>query len=109
MVGQLITTHITRPVAQSSAESEYNVAWTAGMSLAHSRMLVHEFLNKDPDIVPEEAPLIILDIKSDIFMTNNGKYTKHTRIAPSQDVHFFYMRSHLSALQICALNFLTNV
>ena len=31
-------THITGPVAQSSAESEYNAACTAGMSLAHFRM-----------------------------------------------------------------------
>ena len=39
--------------AQSIAESEYNVACTAGMSLAHFRMLIHELLNKDPDIVPD--------------------------------------------------------
>ena len=42
-------------------------------------MLIHGFLNKDPYIVTEEAPLIILDIKSDVFMDNNGKDTKHTR------------------------------
>ena len=42
-------------------------------------MLIHEFLNKDPDIVPEEAPLIVLDSKSDMYMANNGKDTKHTR------------------------------
>ena len=36
-------------------------------------------LNKDPYLVPEQAPLIILDRKSSIFMTNNGKDTKHTR------------------------------
>ena len=41
-------------------------------------MLVHEFLNKDPDIVPEEAPMIILDSKSAMCMANNGKDTKHT-------------------------------
>ena len=49
------------------------------MTLARFRMLIHEFLNKDTYIVPEEAPLIVLDSKSDIFMANNGKYTKHTR------------------------------
>ena len=49
------------------------------MALAHFRMLIHEFLNKDPDIVPEEAPLIVLDSKSAIFMANNGKDTPHTR------------------------------
>ena len=45
-------THGTGPVAQDSAESGYNAACTAGMALAHFRMLINEFLNKDPDIVP---------------------------------------------------------
>ena len=49
------------------------------MYLAHFRMLIHEFLNKDPDIVPEEYPLIILDSKSVVCMANNGKYTNNTR------------------------------
>ena len=42
-------------------------------------MLIHEFLNKDPDIVLEEAPLVVLDSKSDMCMAKNGKDTKHTR------------------------------
>ena len=37
------------------------------------------FLNKDPDMAPEEAPLIVLDSKSAMCMANNGKDTKHTR------------------------------
>ena len=49
------------------------------MALAYFRMLIHEFLNKDPYIVPEEAPLIVLDSKSAMCMDNNGKYAKHTR------------------------------
>ena len=49
------------------------------MALAHCRMLIHEFLEKDPDIAPEEAPLIVLDSKSDMCMAKNGKDTKHTR------------------------------
>ena len=49
------------------------------MALAHFRMLIHEILNKDPDIVREEAPLIVFDSKSAICMAKNGKYTKHTR------------------------------
>ena len=72
-------THVLGPVAQSSAESEYNVACTAGMDLAHFRMLICEFLNKDPDIVPDEAPLIVLDSKSANCMAKNGKDIKHTR------------------------------
>ena len=72
-------THVPELVAKSIAESEYNAACTAGMSLAHFRMLIHELLNKDPDIVPEEAPLIVLDIKSAMCMANNGKDNKHTR------------------------------
>ena len=42
-------------------------------------MLIHGLLNKDPDIVPEEAPLIVLNIKYDMCMAKNGKDTKHTR------------------------------
>ena len=57
-------THVPGPVAQSSAESEYNAAFTAGMALAHFRMIVHELLNEDPDMVPKETHLIVLDSKS---------------------------------------------
>ena len=42
-------------------------------------MLIHELLKNDPDIFPEEAPLIVLDWKSAMCMYNNGKDTKHTR------------------------------
>ena len=34
-------THVPGPVAQSSAESEYNAECNAGMALAHFRMLIH--------------------------------------------------------------------
>ena len=40
--------------------------------------------NKDPDMVLEQAPLIVLDIKSAICMDNNGKDAKHTRHIPSR-------------------------
>ena len=49
------------------------------MALAHFRMSVHELLNEDPDMVPKEAPLIVLDIKYTMCMANNGKDIKHTR------------------------------
>ena len=45
------------------------------------------FFNKDPDIVPEAAPLIILDSKSSVCMAKNGKYAKHTRHI-ARRVHF---------------------
>ena len=48
------------------------------MALAHFRMLIHELLNKDPDMVPEESPLIVLDSKYAMCMDKNGKDTKHT-------------------------------
>ena len=70
--------HVTGPVAQSGEESGYNVARIAGMAFAHFRMLFHELLNKDTDIVPEEDPLNILDSKSAVCMANNGKDTNHT-------------------------------
>ena len=49
------------------------------MYLAHFRMFIHELLNKDPDIFPEEAPLVVLDSKSAMCMAKNGKDIKHTR------------------------------
>ena len=72
-------THVPGPASQSIAESDYNAACTAGMTLAHFRMLIHDLLNKDPDVVPEEAPIIILDGKSAVCVANNGKDSKHTR------------------------------
>ena len=63
-------THIPGPVSQSSAER---------MDLAHCRMLIHELLSKDTDKVPDEAPLIILDGKSAVCMSKNGKDTNNTR------------------------------
>ena len=47
------------------------------MALARFRMLIHEFSNKDPDIVTEEAPLIVLDSKSVMCISNNGKEEKN--------------------------------
>ena len=49
------------------------------MYLAHLRILIHGILNKDKDILPEEAPLVILDITSTSCMDNSGKDIKHTR------------------------------
>ena len=49
------------------------------MALTHFRMLIHEFLNKDTDIVPDEVPQIFLESKSDMCLDKNGKDTKHTR------------------------------
>ena len=72
-------THVPGPVSQPSAESGYNLACTSRMDLSHFMMLIHDLLNKDPDIVPEESPQSILDSKSSVCMAKNGKDTKHTR------------------------------
>ena len=72
-------THVPGPVSQPIADIEYIEAHTAGMDSAHVRMLIHELLSNDPDIVPEEVPLIILNSKSAVCMANNGKDAKHTR------------------------------
>ena len=42
-------------------------------------MLVHELLNEDTDMVPKEAPLIVLDSKSAMCMAKNVRDNKHTR------------------------------
>ena len=57
------------------------------MALSSFRMLIHELLNKDPDIVPEEDPIIILDSKSAVCMDKNSKDTKHNRHL-ARRVHF---------------------
>ena len=44
-------------------------------------------MNKNPGIVPEEAPMIVLDGKSAMCMANNCKYTKHTRHI-ARRIHF---------------------
>ena len=57
------------------------------MDLAHFRMLIHELLNKDPYIVPEKDPFIVLYSKSAMCMFNNGKDTKNTKQI-SRRMHF---------------------
>ena len=47
------------------------------MSLAHFRILIHEFLNKYTYIVPETTPIIILNGKSNVCMASNGKDINH--------------------------------
>ena len=49
------------------------------MALAHFSILIHEFLNKDTDIVPKEATLNIYDSKYAVCISNKGKDTKHTK------------------------------
>ena len=80
-------TYVKGPVAQSNAESECNTTFTAGMSPAHYRMLNNEFMNKDTDVVTEQAPLIILDRKSTVCIAKNSKDTKRTRHM-SRRMHF---------------------
>ena len=71
-------THVSGPVSQSSAESKYNTVCTVGMNLSQFSMLNNELFNKDPDVVPEQAPIVIFDSKSAVCMNKNGKDTKHT-------------------------------
>ena len=36
-------------------------------------------MNEDTELVPKEAPLIVLDSKSAMCLAKNGRDTKHTR------------------------------
>ena len=47
-------THVPSPVDQSSSESDYNSACTAGMAILYFRILNNGFLNKNPDVVPKK-------------------------------------------------------
>ena len=50
-------------VSRFSVESDYNVAHTSGMAIAHFRMIYNELVNKDPDVVPVQVYLFMLDRK----------------------------------------------
>ena len=76
-------THVPGPVAQCSDESYYNSACAAGMDLTRFSILKNEFLNKDPDMVPKQAHLIIFNIKSSVCMAKNGIR------GPAQDVPYY--------------------
>ena len=67
-------THLPGPVAQSSCDVENNAACTEIMDLAYHRIIGIDLLNKDPDTVPEESPLITFDKKSAICMANHIPY-----------------------------------
>ena len=51
--------HVPVIFSQPIAESYYNAEFTAGMAMAHFRMLICELINKDLHIVTEEAPIIV--------------------------------------------------
>ena len=57
------------------------------MALARFRMLNNDLINKDPNVVPEKALLVILDSKSDVCMAKDFKDNKHTRHI-SRRIHF---------------------
>ena len=57
------------------------------MDLSHFIMLNNEFLIKDPYLVPYQVPIIIVDIKSAIYMANTFKDIKYTRHI-SRIMHF---------------------
>ena len=61
------------------------------MDLVHFRMLVHEFLNEDPCMVPKEDHLIVLERKSAMCMAKNGRDTKHNRHI-ARIMHFVSVR-----------------
>ena len=56
-------THVPVTVSLSSAESDYNETRTAGMYIAHLRMINNELMKKYTYVVTGHTPLIILDIK----------------------------------------------
>ena len=48
-------------------------------------MLNNETINNDPDMVPEQAPLVLFDRKSSVCTVNNVKDTKHTKHIPENE------------------------
>ena len=70
-------THVPGPVAQYSAESEYTAACTTVMAPSHFRITNNEFLNKDPDLAPKQAPLNLL-VKNQLCVWPKMARTTHT-------------------------------
>ena len=56
------------------------------MAVSHFRILNNKLLNKDQDVVPQQATLIILYRKSAIYMAKNfkAKKTHHTHFQKSE-------------------------
>ena len=52
-------THVSGQFSQSSAEIYYNASCTAGMPLSHFRILNIVLMKNDPDVIPEQAFVII--------------------------------------------------
>ena len=59
------------------------------MALAHIIMLIHELLNKDTDIVTEEATLIVLDSKSSMCMDKNEHTLSFIKVDQLTMEHMF--------------------
>lgn len=64
--------------------AEYNT------ELAHFKMLNSALKGEDPDQLPSDPPLIVMDSKSGIDMAKNGKNSKHTRHIMRR-IHFVHM------------------
>ena len=60
------------------------------MSISHFSMLSNEFLIKDPYVVLEQAPLMILEGKLALCMANKGNDIKHTIII---DIRMHFVRN----------------
>ena len=44
-------------------------------------------MNTDPDVVPDQSPIVLLDSKPAVCISTNGKDIKHTR-QNSRRIHF---------------------
>ena len=80
-------THVPGTVAKFSSESEYNPTCTAFIDLSNFKMLMNEMINKDPDVVPYQALLLLLDINSAVCVDKNSNDKKHTRHM-ARRIHF---------------------
>ena len=72
-------TNVPGPIRKSSTESDSNESCTSVMTLSRFRVVNKQLLNKDKDVVIEQASLIILYSKSLVCISNNGKNTNHKR------------------------------
>ena len=87
---------VSRKSGRLGMEQVYLVLDKNAYDNAYSTPLRHEVWDMDHKKSIQQIETVIYSVLFD------------HRLVPSQDVHFFYTRSHLSALQNCALPLSTN-
>ena len=95
-IGYLVSRYFTLPIYASTLFLQYPLRPSLNLLPANLITLWHVSHAHQRDT--------FMDVQNHVSCEIHGSY----RLVPAQDVHFFYTRSRLSALQKCALLFSIN-